>query len=265
MRSCRLGSAARAAFAAALGPALVGSLLLGACGPGDPTSWDGRRFFASQRTRLDPAPPGGRAAEAPVVEGDDGCDDVLSVMGTFAQRLAQRIPPAEVFDTVETCLQRRGRALELLDLTLHAVTLHPANPGLRVRRARALLGVGDFDEAARCCERALQRAPEHPEALLFLGLTQGRRPEPSERHLRQAVDAWRRLLRVQPEPKGIPGYGAEQLRRDLARFEAALGLPPPASPPTGEAPPAPAPPPSAEGSAPPATPPGAPPRPEVAP
>lgn len=210
--------------------------LLVACGPAEPASWDGRRSFVGQRTRLDPAAPGGRQTARPTAAPEDGCDEVLAVVPTFTERLAEQPPPAEVFDTMETCLLRRSRGLELLELTRRALELHPSEPDLHVRRARALLNLGDFDEAARACAGALKVAPRHPDALFFLGLTFGRRPEPSEAHLRQAVAAWRELLEVQPEPRGIEGYGATQLRRDLARFEAALGVKPAPSAGPGAAP-----------------------------
>jgi tetratricopeptide (TPR) repeat protein len=119
------------------------------------------------------------------------------------QRRVQRDPASISFAALAEEYRRLGLFQEAVDICRAGLQRHPSYLSARVTLGRALLEIGDFDQATSELERVLQAAPENLAAIRALADIHRRRGElPDAIHYRATLDAVEPSVAA-PEPSPI--------------------------------------------------------------
>ncbi len=157
------------------------------------------------------------------------CADILKMLPQLEERMRSENPPAGVLDALERCFHSMGRGPEIVGLYRRMHDASPKDAARTARLAGAFVTLGDGDEALRVLADA---PPDDPAALFLRGLVLASEAPKSDVAKRGARDAWRRLLEVAPDHRGLDSVSPSQIRGRVLRWSEELGERGPASPPT---------------------------------
>jgi tetratricopeptide (TPR) repeat protein len=179
---------------------------------------DLRTRAGARKELLGPAAPG---QAKPAAAAAALCKEALTLLGK-PEQVAARDAPDVVLDALDDCATQSGELIRLVAFYRAALAKGPGHERFRYRLAEAFLGLGDHDEALRRARTLIADAPDNPKGLFLLGLLESARAgidgAARQASLDAAEKAWRHLLEVDPDHKGLGRVGADQIRERLARW-----------------------------------------------
>lgn len=126
--------------------------------------------------------------------------------------LVRRREPS-VLDAIEEMMHEAGGLFLLLDVYREAARERPVD--MRPRLSWLLTRLGRLDEALAVATLAVEAAPTQADAWFALGFAWGQQPAGVPGAVEQAVEAYRRVLALEPDYRGPAGTSAERLRADI--------------------------------------------------